>query len=481
MDKYDVAVIGAGVTGCAVAMYLCRSEVSVIVLEKEEDVCSGTSKANSGIVHAGYDARPGTLKARMNVRGSKLIEELSETLDFPYRNNGSLVLCFDEAGMPRLKELYDRGIKNGVDGIEILTGEQVRQKESAVSDEVIAALWAPTAGIVCPFGMTAAFAENAAANGAQFRFLEEVTGIVRDGEGGFVIRTDRGEFFARNVVNAAGVYADRFHNMMRSQKISITPRRGEYVLLDKQAGDLVSSTVFQLPGPYGKGVLVTPTVHGNLLVGPNAEDIEDKEDTTTTSEGMEDIKTKALRSVPGIPYNLTITSFAGLRAHGQDYDFILGEAEENPGFFEAAAISSPGLSSAPAIGEYIAGLVVSRNGYKPKTDYIGTRKGFTDVSRLSAEERSRLIREHPEYGRIVCRCENVTEGQILEAIRRTPGARSLDGIKRRVRQGMGRCQSGFCTPAAMKILSDELGIPMEKITKNRPGSELLRGDTDGVS
>ena len=473
-DRFDVCVIGAGVVGCAVARELSRYDLSVCVAEKEEDVCAGTSKANSAIVHAGYDAKPGSMKARMNVRGAQLVRELSKTLDFHYRQNGSLVLCLDEAGLPALEELYQRGITNGVEGLRILTGEEARAMEPALSEQVTAALYAPTAGIVCPFGMTIAFAENAAANGAQFRFLTEIRDIRREAEG-YTLVTDKGDIAARYVVNAAGVYADRLHNTVSASPISITPRKGEYVLFDREVGGLVDRTVFQLPGRYGKGVLVAPTVHGNLLVGPSALDIEDKEDTSTTAEGTAWIKAQALKSVPNIPYGSVITGFSGLRAHEAGDDFLIGEVPDAPGFFDAAGIESPGLTGAPAIGEYLAGLIAEKAGAKEKADFIATRRGIPQVAKLPPEERAALIKQNPAYGTIVCRCESISEGEIVDAIRRTPGAVSLDGVKRRVRQGMGRCQAGFCTPMAMAILARELGVDMTEITKNRPGSEQIVG------
>ncbi len=473
MEQYDVAIIGAGVTGTAIARYLSRYQARIVVIEKEEDVCSGTSKANSGIVHAGFDAEPGSIKAKMNVRGCEMIRELSAALDFPYVNNGAFVLCFDEADRPKLRELYERGLQNGVKGLKLMSGEEAREMEPGISKDAIAALWAEGSGIVCPFSMTVALAENAADNGTEFRFLEAVEEIRKTGDG-FELATDQEKISTRIIVNAAGVYADRFHNMVSDRKINIIPRRGEYVLLDKEAGNLVSATIFQVPGRFGKGVLVTPTTHGNLLVGPNAQDIGDKEDTETTQQGIDEIKRRALLSVSGIPYNQMITSFSGLRAHEEQGDFILGEAPDCRGFFDAAGIESPGLSSAPAIGEYLSELIAKTYKLEKKTDFKETRKGFTVISRLSDEERNRLIKERPEYGRIVCRCENISEGEIMDAIHRNPGAKSMDGIKRRVRQGMGRCQAGFCTPKAMQILSKETGIPMTDITKNRPGSELLR-------
>ena len=473
-NNYDVCVIGGGVIGCAVAKFLSRYDLRICVIEKEEDVCSGTSKANSGIVHAGYDAKPGSLKAKMNVRGAALIRELSGTLDFHYRQNGSMVLCFSEEDLPSLRELYERGIKNGVEELSIVSGDEARRMESALSEKVVAALVAPTAGVVCPFGMTYAFAENAAANGVEFRFLTRVK-EVRKEDGGFAVVTECGIINTACVVNAAGVYADAVHNSVSDDKIRITPRRGEYVLFDREVGDTVSHTVFQLPGAKGKGVLVTPTVHGNLLVGPNAEDIEDKEDTSTSASGTDYVKNLALESVPALPYRSVITGFSGLRAHEDRGDFIIGEATDAPGFFDAAGIESPGLTSAPAIGEYLASLISKKLGAKEKDNFISERRGIPEVAKLSPEERTALIAKNPAYGRIVCRCETISEGEIVDAIRRKPGAVSLDGIKRRVRQGMGRCQAGFCAPLVIEILARELGIPVTEVAKNRPGSEQIKG------
>ena len=473
MPDYDVVIIGAGVTGCAAAMQLARYDLKICVIEKTEDVCSGTSKANSGIVHAGHDALPGTLKAKLNVRGSAMIRELSAALDFPFKENGSMVVAFDDDKVSQegLEELLDRGISNGVQDLRIITGEEARTIEPNLSDEVKLALLVPHGGIVCPFLMTVAFAENAASNGAEFRFLTEVTGIDKTPDG-YLLCTDTGTISTRAVVNCAGLYADVFHNMVCPDKpIHITPRRGEYVLMDHDAGNLVTHTIFQLPTAQGKGVLVTPTVHGNIMAGPNAEDLADRDDTSTTYEGMEYIKAKAKDSVPAIPYGKTITSFAGLRATEDGKDFIIGESAD--GFFDAAGIDSPGLSAAPAIGEMLAGLIAGKYGAAIRKNYISTRKGFIKPFDLSPEERAKLIEENPEYGRIVCRCENVTEGEIRDAIRRPVGARSLDGIKRRVRQGMGRCQAGFYSPRAISILAEELGIPEEKVCKNLPGSEML--------
>lgn len=471
---YDVIIIGAGVSGAAVARELSRYRVKACVLEKEEDVCCGTSKANSAIIHAGYDAEPGTLKAWLNVRGNEMMEKLSEELDFPFKRTGSLVICRDEEGMPALRRLYDKGIENGVPDLKILDREEVLKMEPNVADDVYAALYAPTAGIVCPFSLNIALAENAYMNGIDFKFDTEVQEIVRI-EKGYEIRTDNGTFQTRYVVNAAGVYADKFHNMVSRKKIHITPRRGDYCLLDKNAGSHVGRTIFTLPTKYGKGVLVTPTVHGNLLVGPTAIDVEDKEGTNTTAAGLDELIIKAGQSVRDLPMRQVITSFAGLRAHEDGGEFIIGEPEDAKGFIDCAGIESPGLTSAPAIGEMAAGILREKLHLEEKDDFITERKGILDPDTLTKEERAELIRREPVYGNIICRCEMVTEGEIIDAIRRPLGAKSLDGVKRRTRAGMGRCQSGFCSPRTMEILARELGISMADITKSGGASKLVVG------
>ena len=475
---YDVIVIGAGVSGCAIARELSRYDWKVAVLERASDVCEGTSKANSGIAHAGFDAKPGTMKARLNVEGSRLMEPLSKELDFPYKRNGSLVLCFDEKDIPDLQKLYDQGKANGVEGLEILGREQLKTVEPNISDGVVAALHAPSGAIVCPFGLTIALAENAAVNGVEFHLNTEVQNIEKT-EFGYRVSTGQGTFDAKAVVNAAGVYADRFHNMVSARKIHIIPRKGEYCLMDKKVGGYVSHTVFQLPTIYGKGVLVTPTVHGNLLVGPTAVDVEDPESVNTTQAGMEDVLKRAALSVNGLPTRQIITSFAGLRAHEEGNDFVIGQAEDAPGFFDAAGIESPGLTCAPAIGKYLTELVLEYLPAAKKTDFIANRKGIPSMELASSEERKRLIAENPLYANVVCRCELVTEGEILEAIHRPLGATTLDGVKRRTRAGMGRCQAGFCSPKTVEILARELGKDVGEICKNGDASGFLTGYDKG--
>ena len=471
---YDVIIIGAGVSGAAIARELSRYQASICVLEKEEDVCCGTSKANSAIVHAGYDAVTGSLKAKLNVRGNELMGELAGELDFPFERKGSLVLCLSEEDMPSLQELYDRGVANGVKDMRILSRDEVLQMEPNVTDNVYAALYAPTAGVVCPFGLNIALAENAYANGVEFKFDTEVTEIKKLDEG-YELCTNQGDFQARYVVNAAGVYADRFHNMVSDRKIHITPRRGDYCLLDKEAGAHVGRTIFALPGKLGKGVLVTPTIHGNLLVGPTAVDVEDKEAVNTTAEGLTQLLDKAGTSVRNIPTRQIITSFAGLRAHADGDDFIIGEAEDAAGFIDCAGIESPGIASCPAVGEMVAGILRDKMGLKEKDNFIPTRQGIRNPNTLSREERNALIKENPAYGNIICRCEMITEGEIIDAIRRPLGAKSLDGVKRRTRAGMGRCQSGFCSPRTMEILMRECNMSMFDITKSGGESKVVVG------
>lgn len=473
---YDVLIIGAGVCGSAAARELSRYQLKIGVLEKGEDVCSGTSKANSGIVHAGFDAKPGSLMAEMNVKGNAMMEELSKELEFSFERIGSLVLCFREEDLDKLEDLKRQGEKNGVPDIQIIRQEALREMEPNISHEAVAALYAPTGGIVCPFGLNIALAENAAMNGVDFFFDKEVERIEKSEEGYRVITGDQ-VFETKCIINAAGVYADVFHNMVSEQKIHITARKGEYYLLDRSVGDHVNHTIFQLPGKYGKGVLVTPTVHGNLLVGPTAKDIENKEGTNTTAEGMEEVAKKAVRSVEGLPLRQVITSFTGLRAHEEGHEFIIEEVKDAPGFFDCAGIESPGLTSAPAIGVRLAELVSQKLHPEKKEDFISKRKGILNPQKLSREEWRELVKENPTYGTIICRCESVTEGEILDAIHRPLGARSLDGVKRRTRAGMGRCQSGFCAPKTMEILSREWKIPMEELTKAGGNSKLLVGTT----
>ena len=381
---YDVIIIGAGVSGAAIARELSRYQGKFCVLDKEADVCCGTSKANSGIVHAGFDAKEGSLMAKLNVEGSEMMEKLSKELDFPYQKNGSLVVCTNEKEVERLYELLERGRRNGVEELQILDRAALKAMEPNIADEAVAALYAPTGGIVCPFGLNIALAENAAQNGVDFCLEQEVKTIERSVKGGYRISTQDTVYETKVVVNAAGVYADEFHNMVSEKKLHITPRKGEYFLLDKTTGAHVSHTVFTLPGKYGKGVLVTPTVHGNLLIGPTATDVEQKEGTDTTMQGMEEICKKAQHSVKEIPFRQVITGFAGLRAHEDGHEFVIQEVEDAPGFIDCAGIESPGLTSAPAIGRLAAEIVRNVLELKENPAFCKTRKGILNPAELTA-------------------------------------------------------------------------------------------------
>ncbi|MCI1965213.1 MAG: NAD(P)/FAD-dependent oxidoreductase [Oscillospiraceae bacterium] len=471
---YDIVIIGAGVSGCAIARELSRYRAKVCVVEKYEDVCCGTSKANSAIVHAGFDAEAGSLMAKLNVRGNEMMEPLAGELDFPFLRNGSLVTMYQEEDRPNLVKLYENGLANGVKGMKILGQQELHAMEPNIAPQAAAALYAPTGGIVCPFGLTIALAENAFTNGVEFRFNTEVQKL-QPVKGGWSLTTSTGTMTAKYVVNAAGVYADVFNNMVSKVKIHITPRRGNYCLLDKSTGGFVKHTIFQLPGKYGKGVLVSPTVHGNTIVGPTAVDIADRDGTNTTAEELSELTEKAGRMVRGLPIRQVITSFAGLRAHEEHHEFVIGEVPDAPGFINCAGIESPGLTSSPAIGKMVADLLCNKMGLEPDPDFSGVRKGILDPKKLSHEEYQKLIREKPAYGNMICRCEMITEGEILDAIHRPLGAKSLDGVKRRTRAGMGRCQAGFCSPRTMEILARELGVSQEKITKCGGASGLIVG------
>ena len=473
---FDIVIIGAGVIGCAIARELSKYDLKICVVEKEEDVCCGTSKANSAIMHAGFDAANGSLMAKLNVRGNAMIEQLARDLEIPYLRNGSFVACTRQEDLPKLNELYERGVENGVLDLAILNREEALAMEANLSEEVIAVLYAPSAGIICPFNMTVAFAENAFQNGVLFKFDTAVMDILKI-EDGYEIITNTGSIQSKCIINAAGVYADVIHNMVSPEKMKIIPRKGDYFLLDKAAGKHVSRTIFSLPGKYGKGVLIAPTIHGNLIVGPTAIDIEDKEGTNTTVQGIEELIQKAGQSVKEIPIRQVITSFSGLRAHEEHHEFIIKEIEDAKGVIDVAGMESPGLTSAPAVAEMVAQIVSGILPLKHKDIVISKRKGLIQPEHLTLEERNELILRNPAYGNIICRCEMISEGEILEAIHRPLGAKSLDGIKRRTRVGSGRCQAGFCSPRTMEILARELKIPIEQVTKSGGNSQIIIGKT----
>ena len=479
-DQYDIIIIGAGVTGCAIARELSRYACKVLVIEKDEDVCCGTSKANSGIVHAGYDAKPGSLKAKMNVRGNEMMTSLVRDLDIPFKQIGSLVVCTDESLRSGIEELYNRGITNGVQGLKILEAPEVREIEPNISDDVVCALYAPTAGIICPFRLNIAMAECACQNGVEFKFDTAVINV-EAGSSGFNVTTSCGEYYASAVVNAAGCHADEIHNLVSSVKYHITPRRGDYMLLDRSCDGLVNHVIFPQPTALGKGILVTPTAHGNVLIGPTAVDTDNKDEAPVTADGLAKVIEGSAKNVKGVPVKQVITGFSGLRAHEDGGEFILEEASDCPGFFDCVGIESPGLTACPAVGEYMASLISDKLSLSLKSSWSGICHDIKKPFEMSDSERAELIASDPSYGKIICRCETITEGEIIASIRRPLGARSLDGVKRRTRAGMGRCQGGFCSPRVMEILSRELNVPLESITKSGGSSKLLYGRTKDES
>lgn len=458
---FDVAIIGGGACGCSLLYELSRYKVNAVLLEKENDVSVGTTKANSAIVHAGYDPEPGTLMARYNVEGNRIIEQLCADLDILYDKIGSLVLGFSEEDRATVEALYRRGVENGVPGLRIVEKEELHQMEPALSENALFALWAPSAAIINPWELAIAQAEVAVQGGAKVMLDAEVTGIEKNGDV-FTIETSQGPVQARFVVNAAGVHTDRIAAMVGDNSFQIIPNRGEYFVLDTTQGKLVSRVIFQCPTKVGKGVLVSPTVHGNLIVGPNAEDVS-VDDADTTSMGLHNVRQAAIRSVPNINFRDSIRNFAGVRAISTQDDFIVGPSEACEGFFNIAGIKSPGLTSSPAIARdmvqmlHRAGLELS-----PNPDFVSKRRMLRFKS-LSPKERGEAILRNPLYGTIVCRCETVTEGEIVDAMHRQLPPRSVDGIKRRCTPGMGRCQGGFCGPRVQAIIARELGIPESQV------------------
>lgn len=468
----DVVVIGAGITGTAVLAELARYDLRCILVEKEPDIAAGTTKANSAILHAGFDAPTGSFKAEMNVKGNALYHEMQEEFGLDIKWTGSFVAACTDEGVETLKELKARGEANGVPGLEIWDGEKVREKEPNLSKDIKAALWAPTAGICWPFGMAQAFAENAVLNGAEVLRDCEVTGIsVNDGKVE-AVETSQGTIRTKYVVNAAGVYADKISAMAGDTSFTIQPRKGEYVLFDKTAQKtLVNGVVFPVPTKTSKGILVCATTHGNVFIGPNAQNLDDKEDLSVTSAGMDEIFSGARKLCPEIPGGAAITEFAGLRAVSSTGDFILGKSEIG-GLLQAAGIQSPGLTSAPAIAQYLADIIVEETGVQKRSDYKKGRPEEPVFRELDDEARAALIAKDARYGRVICRCETITEGEIVDAINRPCGARTVDGVKRRTRAGMGRCQGGFCGPRVIEILSHELGIPVPEVRKDGVNSYM---------
>lgn len=474
---FDVIVIGGGVVGASVLRELCKYKLKACLLEKESDVCLGASRANSGVVHAGFDAPIGSKKAKFNVLGNKMMEGLCKDLGVKYKKNGSLVVAFSAEDLKTLQELKERGEKNGVEELEIISKEELKALEPNVSDEALGALYAKTGGIVCPYELTIALIGNAMDNGAEL-FLDYEVASAEKTQNGYIVRAKDGrETEGKVVVNCAGLYSGKIAEFFGDYDIKIGARKGEYILLDRNSAGFVTRTLFFTPTKLGKGVLVLPTVDNNILLGPTAQEIDD-DNTETTQEGLKWIVEKAQRMCKNIPFYNTITSFAGVRAYSDKHDFIIEKSKVCPKLINVAGIESPGLTSAPAIGEYVVnGLIAELLPLNKNEKFNPYRAPDYFFKNLTDREKNDLIKKDPSFGRIVCRCEEITEGEIIRALSENPKATTVDGVKRRTRAGMGRCQGGFCQPYVLEIISKYAGISYDKITKSKKGSTLLEGVT----
>lgn len=474
---FDVLVIGGGVIGASVLRELSKFKLKTCLLEKESDVCMGASRANSGVSHAGFDAKEGSLKAKFNVLGNKMMEGLCKDLGVKYKRNGSLVVAFSDEDLVTLSELKARGEKNGVEELEIISAEELKKLEPNVSDRAVGALYAKTGGIVCPYELTIALTGNAMDNGAELLTDFEVVSAQKT-EDGFVVRAKDGrEVQGKVVVNCAGLFSGKVAELFGDDTVKIGARKGEYILLDRESAGFVTRTLFFTPTKLGKGVLVLPTVDNNILIGPTAEEIDEPQ-TETTSDGLNFVTEKAKQMCNNIPFYNTITSFAGIRAYSSTHDFIISESKVCKNLINVAGIESPGLTSAPAIGEYVVnGLIAKLLPLVKNEKFNPLRKADYFFKNLSEEEKNALVKQNPAYGRIICRCEQITEGEIIRAVTENPKATTVDGVKRRTRAGMGRCQGGFCQPYVVDIISEYLKVPYADVTKSGKGSVLLKGVT----
>ncbi len=466
----DIIVIGAGVVGCSIARELSKYNLDVLVVEKNSDVSEGISKGNSGIVHAGYNEKIGTLKAKLNIEGNKIFDDLSRDLQFPFKRNGAFILAFSDEDMNILESLKENGEKLGVEGLEILTREEALNIEPNLNKEIVGVLNVKTSGIVSPYEMTIALAENAAENGVEFKLNSKVTNIEKISEGYKVTLNNKELVSGKLIINASGLEGAFLNNLVSMSKREINPVKGEYCLFDKVAGAMINKTLFQVPNKLSKGVLVTPTAEGNLLVGPNAVEGKTLE---TSREGIDEILDKSKKSLEELPVARILNTFSGIRPKTKEGDFIIEEVEDAKNFINVIGIDSPGLTAAPAIGVYVVNMIKERLDLVEKKNFKKTREKIVRFAELSLEEKNKLIKEKPAYGHMVCKCEFVTEGEIVEAIHRPIKALTVDAIKRRTRASMGGCQGVGCTLPISKILSRELGIDISDINKNSEGSPVI--------
>lgn len=472
---YDVVIIGAGVAGTMIARELSRYQLKLLMVDRQNDVGNETTAANSAIIHAGYDALSTKLKGKFNAPGNAMFDQICEELNVPFKRIGSLVVAFDEKDRAKLQELYENGLRNHVPDMKIIERDEVLEMEPNLNSSICCALYAPTAGIIEPWELAAAASENAQDNGAELSLETEVKDIKKLQDGSYRVITNRGEVDTQYIINCAGVYADKINNMVTEPYFQIRPRRGNYFVLDKDT-NFINHIIFQCPTEKGKGVLITPTVHGNILIGPDSEFVDDKDSMATDAERLHYVKETALLTSTSIPFHKIIRSYAGLRATSDRGDFIIEEAKGAKGFINVAGFESPGLSAIPAVAKYVVQLLESiTGGLIAKENFNPIRRKVIRFIDLTEEEKKLLIKRNPAYGKIVCRCETVTEGEIIDAIHR--GARSVKAVKKRTRSGSGRCQGGFCGPRVVEILARELGKSMKDIPYDHSKAYILTEET----
>lgn len=490
----DVIVIGAGVVGGFVARELLRTKLKVALLEKNNDVCCEVTKANTAIVHSGYNAKSHTIKGKMTVDANENFHQICDELQVQFKRIGSLMIATGDKGIEKIHKKYNTGIQNEVKGLRLLNREETLKLEPNINPDVVMSLYAPTTGVVNPWEYGIAAIENAVDNGAEVYLNTKVNDIEKKNDV-FVIQTNTGIFKSKYVINCAGLYSDEINEMVAKPFFKIAPRRGEYYILDTEAGKLVDHIIFQTREDDTKGVIIAPTVEGNILVGPTAEDIEEKSNISTSLEKLSLIRNVASKSVKNVPFDLVIRSFSGIRprpnwikknpvtgeieSYEDDVkDFIIGESKKCKNFFNVAGIKSPGLTCAHEIGKYVANLVISKMDNPPQNEKFNpNRKKKIRFADLSIDEQKQLIKMNPAYGKMVCRCKKITEAEVVDAIRRNAGAKTVDGVKRRAGTGLGRCQGGFCTEEIIHILARELKKPIKEIEKDKLGSFIV---TDSV-
>ena len=471
---YDVVIIGAGVVGASIARELSKYKLKTLVLDKENDVGNVTSMANSAIVHSGYDPKPGTKKAFHNVRGNSLYDDIAKNLDVEFKRIGSLTCAINEEELEVIQHYLPRAKENNVE-VKLLNKEETKALEPFISDNVIASLYAPSAGIINPFELTVALMENAMDNGVALKLNTEVIDVTRTNNG-YIVKTNGEEIEAKVVINSAGLYSDKVARMLGIDTFEVKPRKGEYFVLDHFNKPFVSHVIFPTPTAKGKGILVTPTTHGNYLVGPSSEWVEDKEDLSTDKLTLDVVRSKSSTLVNNIPFQYMIRQFSGLRATGSTGDFII---ENHDGFIVLGGIESPGLASAPSIALEVVDLVKENITLEENKDFNPVRRKINRLSKMSEEERNELIKADPRYGRIVCRCESISEGEVVDAIHRNAGARTIKGVKKRCRPGFGKCQGGFCEPLIVEILARELNKDPMEIKYDTNEAYILQSETKG--